>query len=367
MNQHYKALLQTSPILALLAFANVQAAEPRLTMAFQGSWDSAFSSKTGYKKGDVVSYNNVLYQSLISKNKLAPSSVDAVHWRKVLEAGAGSGGASTVGPDCEHPAAGANLVGCDFSAGTVLHNLDLRGAQLVNATLAGDLGVINLDGANLAGAKLGLEGVGDAQVGGLALTLQGGTGGGYAAKARGANLAGSQTPYGLPLQALAVDFSNANLTAINWSAANLVGAFMNQAVLVNAYLGECNASNANFSYADLRSASIYNAKLDNADFYEANLSRAQLYGSDLSGAKFVKANLSNAIVNASYAEPPSNLNGADFSGADLTGADLTGAINGDTVIYTSTTKFEATTCPDGVKVNGSTVTSCQGHGFGAPQ
>lgn len=351
-------------MMLMLAYADPAASLPRLTMSFQGAWDSALSSQKGYQKGDVVNYNNALYQSLVSKNKITPGPTVTSYWRKVLDAGSGSGAAGGA-PDCENPGVGANLISCEYPTGTALRNKDLRGSQLITATLAGDLGVVNLDGANLVGAKLGVPGAGDPPSGGTALTLLGGASDGYASRARGANLSSSETPYGFPLYAPAVNFRNANMTDINWNSANLEGAFMAHSILLHANLMNCIASAADLSYADLRSAVLWGAKLDGAILYEADLSRAQLSGVNLSNADLTNANLSHALLIPDTS--PANLAGANFSGADLSAADFTDATGGDSAIYTAATKFDGATCPDGTKVNGTSVVNCQGHGFGAPQ
>lgn len=360
MKKHCKSAFKAAPILLVLGYANPAVALPRLTMSFQGAWDAALSSQKGYQKGDVVSYNNALYQSLLGKNKITPGPTVTSYWRKVLEASSGSSGSGAT-PDCENPGVAANLVGCQYPTGIQLRNKDLRGSQLISATLAGDLGVVNLDGANLVGAKLGVAGEGD----GMALTLVGGASGGYASRLRGANLASSETPYGFPLQALAVDFRDANLTDINWNGANLEGAFMAHSILLHGNLMNCIASAVDLSYADLRSAILWNAKLDGAILFEANLSRAQLSGVDLRNADLTNASLTDALLTVAD-DGPTNLSGANLSGANLSGADFTEATGGASVVYTAATKFDGATCPDGTKVNGTSVINCQSHGFGAP-
>lgn len=362
MKKTVKSIFQQSPMLLLLALANTVEAVPRIAMTFLGDWDQAYR----YKKGDVVSYNNTLYQSLAGKNQATPGIGDT-HWRKILGGNSGGTGSSDNTPDCAHPGAGANLVGCDFQNPETLRNKDLRGSQLVNARLSGDVGLINLQGANLTGATLGVSDDGDPPTG-SSLTLQGSIygSGGPRAILHGTNLSGTITPNGFPIQASTyVDFRYANLTAIDWNRANLEATDMQYATLTNASILNCNCLGVNMFNADLRSARLGDAKLEGAIFSEADLTRAQLWGANLTNADLTNANMTYA--NLSNGDASTNLAGANFSGADLTGTDFTGATGGDTAIYTSSTHFDATICPDGVKVNGTSVTNCQGHGFGAPQ
>ncbi len=356
-----KSLLSLSLSTALLCplfTTNTLEAAPRIVMAFLGDW----SQDQRYNKGDVVSFDNAIYQSLKSKNKNITPDSSNTYWRKIL-GGGGSGGSERL-PSCDLPGMAANLIGCDFTDDSKLRGKDLRGAQLIKAKLSGDLGVINLEGANLNGAILGSSDDGDPPTG-KSLTLQGGTSQGYMANLRGTNLSNSITANGFPIQAAFVEFTSANLTGIAWMDANLEGAWMSQAKLTHAQILGCNCSSAKLSYADLSQAVLWNAKLIGAELYGANLPRAQLSGADVSNADFSYANMAFATLMPDAG--PSNLAGANFTGADLTGVNFTDATGGDSVIYDQTTRFDGTICPDGSKVNGTSITSCQGHGFAAPQ
>ena len=357
MKKSLVSLSLSTALLCPLFTANTLEAAPRIVMAFLGDW----SQSQRYNKGDVVSFDNALYQSLKSKNLNVTPGSNITHWRKIL--GGGNGGLERL-PSCDTPGMASNLIGCDFSKDTKLRGKDLRGAQLIKAKLSGDLGVVNLEGANLTGATLGSSDDGDPPAG-VSLTLQGGNPGNYLANLRGANLSNSITANGFPIQAAFVEFTSANLTGIAWMDANLEGAWMSQAKLTHAQILGCNCSSAKLSYADLSHTVLWNAKLIGADLYGANLTRAQLSGADVSNTDFSYANMAFASLTPDAA--PSNLAGANFSGADLSGVNFTDATGGDSVIYDQSTRFDGAICPDGSKVNGTSITSCQGHGFAAPQ
>jgi uncharacterized protein YjbI with pentapeptide repeats len=358
MKKSLLSLSLSTALLCPLLTANTLEAAPRIVMAFLGDW----SQDQRYNKGDVVSFDNALYQSLKSKNKNNTPSSSITFWRKIL--GGGSGGSERL-PSCDLPGMAANLIGCDFTDDSKLRGKDLRGAQLIKAKLSGDLGVINLEGANLNGATLGSSDDADPPTG-KSLTLQGGTSQGNMANLRGTDLSNSLTANGFPIQAAQVDFTSANLTGIYWMEANLEGAWMSQAKLTHAQILGCNCSSAKLSYADLSYAVLWNAKLIGADLYGANLTRAQLSGADLSNADFSYVNMAFATLIPDEAGS-SNLAGANFTGADLSGVNFTDATGGDSVIYDQSTRFDGAICPDGSKVNGTSITTCQGHGFAAPQ
>ncbi len=356
MKKRFIFLSRTS-LLMLVLFSNLTEAAPRLAMAFLGDWEQSHS----YRKGDVVSHDNALYQSLKNKNKNSVPGNVPTNWRKIL--GGGSGGSDRT-PECDNPGMAANLIGCQFQDETKLRSKDLRGAQLIKAGLSGDLGTINLEGANLSGANFGISDDGEPPVG-ASLTLQGGTEGGTLANLRGANLSNTITANGFPIQASFVEFTGANLAGIMWQGANLEGAWMTHATMTHAQLLDCNCALATLAYADLRSAVLWNAKMSGTNLYAANLTRAQLSGANVSNADFSYANMAHASLTVDA--NPSNLAGANFTGADLTGVNFTDATGGDSVIYDSSTRFDATICPDGSKVNGTSIPNCQGHGFAAPQ
>ncbi len=352
MKAQFLRLSAASILLWLTLLANMVEAAPRMVMAFLGDWNQA----QRYRKGDVVAYDDALYQSLKGNNLNTAPGADAVYWRRIL------GGSRT--PDCKNPGMASNLIGCEYATGNKLRGKDLRGAQLIKAKLTGDLGTVNLEGANLTGATFGVSDEKEPPSG-SSLTLQGGTEGSTLANLRGANLSNSVTANGFPIQASFVEFSSANLTGIIWHSANLEGAWMTHTTLIHAQLLECNCAAASMAYADLRSAVLWNAKMNGAVLYSANLSRAQLSGADVSNADFSYANMAHASLNPDT--NVTNLAGANFTGADLTGVNFTDATGGDSVIYDSTTRFEGAICPDGSKVNGTNIPNCQGHGFGAPQ
>ncbi|NJD07006.1 MAG: pentapeptide repeat-containing protein [Methylococcaceae bacterium] len=362
MNQSFPIFSAATLALTLsLAVPAPASAAARIPMAFLGDWDQT----ARYRKGDVILYNDALYQSLKAKNQSAQPDVATTYWRKIL----GTGTGLDAGPDCSKPTLDANLIGCDYSADTSLKDKDLRGARLIDAKLAGDLGAVNLDGADLTGALFGISDQKDPPTG-TGLVLKGGIGSYYIASFRGAKLNNtatpiSQTPYDFSLHATGVDFSGANLNNIYWPGAKLDTSTMTHTSMVRAQFWDCICTMTNFAYADMRWAVLENAKLDTAVFYGANLTHASMTGVDLSGADLTGATLTGALL--SVGQAATKLAGATLTGADLTGADFTGAVGGDSVIYAATTHFEATICPDGTKTDAAAVPTCQGHGFGAPQ
>ncbi len=228
------------------------------------------------------------------------------------------GGSRT--PDCKNPGMAANLIGCEYATGNKLRGKDLRGAQLIKAKLTGDLGTVNLEGANLTGGTFGVSDEKEPPSG-SSLTLQGGTAGSPLANLRGANLSNSVTANGFPIHASFVEFTSANLSNIIWHGANLEGAWMSHALLIHAQILDCNCAAADMAYADLRSAVLWNAKMSGAVLYSANLSRAQLSGADVSNADFSYANM--AYASLTIDTNITNLAGANFTGADLTGVNFT--------------------------------------------
>jgi len=357
MNKLFVSLNQTTLLLILLVFNNLTEAAPRIVMTFLGDWNQS----QRYRKGDVITHDNALYQSLKNKNQNSVPGNVPTDWRKIL--GGGSGGSNRT-PECDNPGMAANLIGCEFLDNTKLRGKDLRGAQLIKAKLTGDLGTINLEGANLTGASFGISDDGETPVG-ASLTLQGGSEGGALANLRSANLSNTTTANGFPIQASFVEFSSANLTGIAWHGANLEGAWMMHSTLTHAQLLDCSCTTVKLAYADLSSAVLWNARMNGAELYGANLTRAQLSGADVSNADFSYANM--AYASLSVDTNITNLASANFTGADLTGVNFLDAAGGDTAIYDSSTRFDGAICPDGGKVNGTSIPNCQGHGFGAPQ
>ena len=101
--------------------------------------------------------------------------------------------------------------------------------------------------------------------------------------------------------------------------------------------------------------------------YRYDLDGANFAAMDLRGTVLLRAWLRNAnltgvdLTGASLAD--SLMNGADLSGSDLSGADLsnvTGLPHGG-----ASATWTGATCPDRVVVDGTTVTTCVGHGVAA--
>jgi hypothetical protein len=116
----------------------------------------------------------------------------------------------------------------------------------------------------------------------------------------------------------------ANLAEAKLDGANLAGAQLEAADLTEAKLGETNLAGANLGGANLAYAYLNRADLPGADLFEANLLYTNLGEANLSGATLTGANLSGATpigADLSGAE----LSGANLSGTPLLGADLSGA------------------------------------------
>lgn len=332
-------------LLAATMWVHSTAEAARVPMFFNGAWQADIR----YRKGDIVIYNNTLYQTLKRNAGIKPDA-DNRRWQVVLATA--SGGGTSTGRNCASPTMGGNLAGCDLSGGAnPLRDLKLSGINLAHAILDGDIGNVDLTGANLRGAVLGLTYTDGSRV---SLTL------GSNAVLNYADLTGVTSGSGnTPLIANSVSFKGASLAAASVPSAKLRGADLSLSTL----------DGIDLSGADLSGVIAVNARIGNGNLYAidlsgANLESATLERTVLDGAKLIAANLSRA-----------NLRGAALGGADLTGAylgsaDLTGALYGDTAIVGTdpttgqTTEFEGAICPDGVKVDGLVATTCVGHGIG---
>lgn len=96
----------------------------------------------------------------------------------------------------------------------------------------------------------------------------------------------------------------------------------------------------------LRGANLPGVHLVNADLSGLDLSYVDLRRSNLYGASLRQTNLTNAF-----------LDGATMNGADLSGARCAGATF-ETTSFRGNKWLDAI-CPDGSRVNGSTVTTCE--------
>lgn len=332
-------------LLAATMWVHSTAEAARVPMFFNGPWQADIR----YRKGDIVIYNNTLYQSLRRSAGIKPDA-DNRRWQVVLATSSGGGG--TTGRDCANPTVGGNLADCDLIGNAhLLKDAKLGGINLAQAFMDGDIGNVDLTGANLRGATLGASYPDGRRV---SLTL------GSQAVVNFADLTGVSSGSGnTPLIANGVSFKGASLAAASVPSAKLRGADLSLSTL----------DSIDLSGADLSGVIAVNARIGNGNLYAidlsgANLESATLERTVLDSAKLIAANLTRA-----------NLRGASLGGTDLTGAylgsaDLTGALYGDTAIVGTdpttgqTTEFEGAICPDGVKVDGLVATTCVGHGIG---
>jgi uncharacterized protein YjbI with pentapeptide repeats len=149
-----------------------------------------------------------------------------------------------------------------------------------NPSIAPDLTVTPLDGANLSGANLTRAHLSNADLSGADLTK--------------------------------ADLSDADLSVVILTEADLTEADLSRANLYRAHLGRADLSDAHLTKADLSEAYLIEANLSGADLREADLREADLSKVNLSRrAKLSRAKLSRA-----------NLTEADLSKANLSDADL---------------------------------------------
>jgi uncharacterized protein YjbI with pentapeptide repeats len=163
-------------------------------------------------------------------------------------------------------------------------------------------GMVDLKGADLSGANLGLIRLSEANLSDTNLI--------------GANLKRA-------------DLSEANLYRTDLSGVNLEHADLHMAHLIGANLVGANLVGANLYSAELRLATVSEGRLLLADLREANLGGAKLHMADLHMASLSDANLHSADLrraDLSYANlDRANLEGANLEGANVTGANLTSA------------------------------------------
>ncbi|WP_190303250.1 MULTISPECIES: pentapeptide repeat-containing protein [Methylomonas] len=297
---------------------------------FRGDW----GEQPVYGLNDSVRYRQVVYQSLIDANQNLPPDEHPQAWQPTER---------QAGPDpfaCAHPELLRDMSQCDFSTADHLKDLNLQGAILRNARLAGELGQANLRGADLSGSAV---------IGSLTLSPQ--------TQAAGANFSKLQTGGNNPLIAAGADLNHAD-----FSDANLYGAQLNQADLSAAKLNGATLSGAQMAESNLQGAQLANGKLAYANLTGASLAGAELNAADLSSAYLADTDFNGAdLQNADLAG--ADLAGSDFSGADLHGANLADAQNTEHAVIDAATDFTAAVCPDGVTVDGVQVTTCIGHGF----
>lgn len=304
------------------------AAEP--VGEFRGDWGET----PIYAKDDRVIYNNVEYQSLENDNQNQPPADSPQYWQalKTLETADAAA--------CQARLPGSDMHHCDFSQGSGLKDKNLRGANLSNARLTGELGNADLSGANLSSAAL---------IGSLVI--------GPAARADHANLSKLQSDANNPLIGQGADFNHsdfsaaslagAKLAGANLSAGNFSNADLSGAQLANGLLSNANLQHSNLSYADLSAAELGQADLSAADLSDANLSDGDFAGANLSQARLAGSDLARS----------------DLRGANLSGAMLQAAKNTDSALIDSGTDFSNAVCPDGARVDGMRISSCLGHGF----
>ena len=134
--------------------------------------------------------------------------------------------------------------------------------------------------------------------------------------AKGANLGGANLAGANPLW---MDFSESNLSRANLNGANLSSADFSGADFTGADLTQAELANV-----DLSGSNLSGAILRNADLSGANLRFADLTNADLTGSNFRDANLTGANLRLA------NLEWADLTGSELGNANLTGANRVDT-------------------------------------
>lgn len=97
-------------------------------------------------------------------------------------------------------------------------------------------------------------------------------------------------------QAIAPNFSSANLSEANLIMADFRGANLSKANLRKADLSEANLSDAHLTEADLSEADFSEVNFRGADLSEVNLREANLIGANLSEASLIGADLSEAVI-----------------------------------------------------------------------
>jgi len=305
--------------------------KPKNSSVFRGDWGDGIS----YRKDDrVVTEDESSFLSLADDNLGHPPAVTPQFWRLIKK------GHPAKPEDCKKLEPSAKLGKCDFTAGENLNGASLAGADLSRAKLAGELGAADLTGANLSHASV---------QGGLTIRPE--------TKLRKADLTGLQAGAGNQLQAEGADLSEAKLAHADLYNANLPHAQLVKATLKDANLTGANLEAARFDQADLSHTDLSFANLNSGNLQQASLTGANLTDADLTYADLSQAQLKGAVLAGT------DLTGANLFGADLQGANLVSAKGAESAHIDSTTNFASAVCPDGVTVDGATVTTCVGHGF----
>ena len=298
---------------------------------FRGDWGKTLN----YQKDDKVNTDEASsFISLKDDNRDHPPDTSPDYW-KLLKKGDLPDPAT-----CAKLGAGAKLARCDMRAIATLKGAQLAGADLSKSKLSGELTGADLTGANLSGAAV---------FGGLNL--------GSGTKLRKSNLSGLQAGPGNRLEGEGADLSEANLSKASLYGANLKCARMDKATLKGADLTGATLDSASFEGADLAGSNLSFANLKSG-----RLAGAAMNGSDLTESELAYADLGNTKLRGATLAG-SNLEGVNLAGADLSGANLESARGADSAHIDSHTNFSSAVCPDGVTVDGTSVTTCVGHGF----
>ena len=298
---------------------------------FRGDW----GERPVYAENDRVNYERGAYLSLADGNQNQPPSTSLGYWRLLGKFKALNE------ENCFNPAPGMDMAECDFSAKDgQLKDRDLRKANLVKARLNGELGIADLSGANLSGASV---------LGKLVI--------GPDTRMTGANLSYLQSEGNNP-----VIGENANLAGVNFTKANLYGARLSRADLSQGKFPEAVLAGSDLSSANLSSADLQKADLSYSNLSGGNLGAAELTATNFEQADLHEANFSNARLRQANLAGV-QLAGVNLSGSDLRGANLSSAQGADSAIIDNQTNFTGAVCPDGIKVDGTQVTTCAGHGF----
>lgn len=203
-----------------------------------------------------------------------------------------------------------SLRGRDFNYarfdGTDLKRVDLRGAQLKNASfiesILSDAKIKNttFEGAVLRKAKFERVDFEDSFFVGADL--------------RGVDLSTVKNLHKADLNK--VNFAGVDLHKFVFQKANLSGANFSNAILKEADFSKANLVGTDFSNSILSGASFFEAGIYGADFSKATIIEANFSKAYLDGANFSRSNLNGAIFKLA------NLDGVSFKKASLVGSDL---------------------------------------------
>jgi hypothetical protein len=119
-----------------------------------------------------------------------------------------------------------------------------------------------------------------------------------------------------------VNLEGANLTGARLDKADLAGAYLVRVNLTDARLDEADLSGASLHEANLTLAWLHCADLAHARLPHADLTCADLETADLTGAQLRQANLTGAVLDAANLTG-AVLDGANFTDTDLVGTVLT--------------------------------------------